>query len=235
MMRRGVVVFASLLALGLLHPKHGFITCSAFSVAPLPTGLRASHARLLLGSNVDREPNSFAIHLEHKVRKEYPISSFWEGVKAGGARMVSRLDTLDAAGLVNNNAKRKRCVVLQSNIGLMGHSGLLLASTVLVMVAKAFWKTIQQSRNEDNGPEEVTPVGSMDRCPWPFIFSHDPVQGMKDPPTWILVTWLVLWRVIKASSTGKIQQGVLLYELRCQKDWIGPTCTTSNIKHSASL
>jgi len=42
--------------------------------------------------------------------------------------------------------------------------------------------------------------GMMDRCPWPFIISHDPVQFMKDPPTWIVLTWLALWRMVKLTS-----------------------------------
>eukprot|EP00980_Cylindrotheca_fusiformis_P013679 scaffold3515_cov126-Cylindrotheca_fusiformis.AAC.28 len=33
--------------------------------------------------------------------------------------------------------------------------------------------------------DQVQAGGVLDRCPWPFIFFHDPKQGLKDPPTWV--------------------------------------------------
>ena len=40
-------------------------------------------------------------------------------------------------------------------------------------------------------------AGVMDRCPWPFIFFHDPKQGMRDAPTYVVLCWMVLWRLWK--------------------------------------
>ena len=31
------------------------------------------------------------------------------------------------------------------------------------------------------------------RCPWPFIFAHDPWQGLKDWQTWLVVALLITW------------------------------------------
>jgi heme oxygenase (biliverdin-producing, ferredoxin) len=31
------------------------------------------------------------------------------------------------------------------------------------------------------------------RCPWPFVFAHDPWQGMKDWQTWLLLGMLLAW------------------------------------------
>ena len=31
------------------------------------------------------------------------------------------------------------------------------------------------------------------RCPWPFIFAHDPWQGVKDWQTWLVVALVVAW------------------------------------------
>jgi len=31
------------------------------------------------------------------------------------------------------------------------------------------------------------------RCPWPFVFFHDPMQGMRDRQTWILIALVCSW------------------------------------------
>lgn len=33
---------------------------------------------------------------------------------------------------------------------------------------------------------------AADRCPWPFIFSHDPKQGFKDNQTWVVIVWVCM-------------------------------------------
>jgi hypothetical protein len=123
--------------------------------------------------------------------------------------LVRRLDALQAAGFRNPKSapssfqktpyQPAELLVLQSRLGFWGHSGLLLASTILVTFVKLLWKTYQSmgKEYEKEGEEAEAGAGVMDRCPWPFIFTHDPIQGLKDPPTWILVTWIALWRVIK--------------------------------------
>ena len=36
-------------------------------------------------------------------------------------------------------------------------------------------------------------AGKTGRCPWPFVFFHDPLQGMQDYQTWIVVGLLLCW------------------------------------------
>jgi hypothetical protein len=93
-------------------------------------------------------------------------------------------------------------ILLQANLGFLGHTGLLLASTVLVLLMQQLFRTIQQFRKGQE-VQDTTSGGIMSRCPWPFIFTHDPIQGIKDPPTWILLTWIALWRIIKM-TLGKV-------------------------------
>eukprot|EP00978_Attheya_sp_CCMP212_P035517 scaffold154963_cov37-Attheya_sp.AAC.2 len=31
------------------------------------------------------------------------------------------------------------------------------------------------------------------RCPWPFVFFHDPVQGMQDFQTWVVIGLILCW------------------------------------------
>lgn len=123
----------------------------------------------------------------------------WEAVRRRSARVASRFNTLEAAGIQNRQGLpffQEGRTVLYSKLGFLGHSGLLLASTVIVFLAKVLWKTIQQSRGVAEAGDDTT-EGVMDRCPWPFIFTHDPIQGIKDPPTWILIVWLALWKISK--------------------------------------
>lgn len=81
------------------------------------------------------------------------------------------------------------------SIGFFGHSSLLLLSTLLVMIAKQVFFSTGDSSEEQ--------AGIMDRCPWPFIFFHDPKQGMKDSGTWVLITWFALWRILKAVPVAR--------------------------------
>jgi heme oxygenase (biliverdin-producing, ferredoxin) len=38
-----------------------------------------------------------------------------------------------------------------------------------------------------------TTVAKGGRCPWPFVFFHDPLQGLQDYQTWIVVGLLMAW------------------------------------------
>ena len=185
------------LTAGLLLSSLSF--ASAFSSEILPGRFYAKNPRRsIFTKSLSKGSRLFATSFDG--RRNIPVLGALNGVCRGCTTLSSRLDTVNAAGLSKNKkAGRKRQTILQSSMGLAGHSGLLLASTILVLLAKAFWKTVQQSRNIQNDPEEAISSGPMDRCPWPFIFSHDPVQGIKDPPTWILITWYALWRIVKAS------------------------------------
>lgn len=196
---KGKRVVPTFLLIGLLFQNLRY-TCS-FSVAILP-GRNTNNARKSPPTReLSRGSQRFATSFDSK--KEFRTRSALIDVNIVFKTLVSRLDTLNAARLSNTNASQRDHGILLSGIGLVGHSGLLLASTILVMLAKAFWKTVQQSRDVHSGPDEAISSGPMDRCPWPFIFSHDPMQGIKDPPTWILITWYTLWRILKASR-GKV-------------------------------
>ena len=55
--------------------------------------------------------------------------------------------------------------------------------------------------NKKKKEEEQSDVGAAatkekvggGRCPWPFVFAHDPGQGMRDWQTWLVVALLVAW------------------------------------------
>jgi len=36
-------------------------------------------------------------------------------------------------------------------------------------------------------------VETKKRCPWPFIFAHDPITGLKEYQTWVFIALLVSW------------------------------------------
>ncbi len=75
-------------------------------------------------------------------------------------------------------------------MGFVGKSGLLLLSIFLVKLVYAVFFP---------SDEKVDP---MSRCPWPFIVFHDPKQFLKDSPTWMIVTYVVLLRLSKKIATG---------------------------------
>ncbi|CAB9526067.1 expressed unknown protein [Seminavis robusta] len=140
-------------------------------------------------------------------------ASFWQAARRRGKRaLISTLAPLQIDKPLRKGEDPKRekssslfrtdksATMLMGSIGFLGHSGLLLASTVLVLLIKQLLATIQQARKGEDYATDESNGGMMDRCPWPFIFSHDPIQGLKDPPTWIVVTWIALWRITKIAS-----------------------------------
>lgn len=76
-------------------------------------------------------------------------------------------------------------------IGFWGHGGLFLASILLVKTVYATWF------NKLENADQMAPAGILSRCPWPFVIFHDPKQFLKDSPTWVVFTWLVLWRLVR--------------------------------------
>lgn len=48
-----------------------------------------------------------------------------------------------------------------------------------------------------------TAKGHSKRCPWPFVFAHDPVQGMQDWQTWVFIGLILVW----VWNTAKGAQG----------------------------
>jgi hypothetical protein len=104
------------------------------------------------------------------------------------SNLWKRCDTLRAAGLSNETTCSQA-----ASIGFLGHTGLLLASTILV---KIIYQLFIVKKAETD--EEPQPAGIMNRCPWPFIFFHAPIQGFKDSSTWVVVVWILLWRIAKS-------------------------------------
>jgi len=80
-------------------------------------------------------------------------------------------------------------------IGFWGHAGLAVASFWIVKLVYAVWINPKTSNDDE---QQQQPAGIMNRCPWPFIFFHDIRQGFRDSPTWMVLTWVALWRLVKA-------------------------------------
>ena len=143
-----------------------------------------------------------------------------KGLRDRGYALWNRLDTLEAAGLTqsivgpnrrNGTTRRNAPRHLLSSVttlGLAGHTGLLLVSTLIVNIIKAVFFTKPPTEEEEllasTGDAPTKQSGMMDRCPWPFIFFHDPKQGMKDSPTWVMVCWYCLYRLWKYRTTATV-------------------------------
>ena len=80
-----------------------------------------------------------------------------------------------------------------TKLGFWGHFGLSLTSIVLVKLVYRIFILKQNNETEEVSNEQ--PAGILNRCPWPFIFFHDYKQGFKDSPTWMVVTWIILWKL----------------------------------------
>jgi hypothetical protein len=120
--------------------------------------------------------------------------------KSFGVRLWQRMDTLDAAGLRHVPTATSPNSNAASSIGVFfGHSGLFLLSTIIVSTVKRF---MPPPTATDVEPKQAQ-AGIMNRCPWPFIFFHDPKEGFKDSPTWIVLVWIALWRGWKYCLAAK--------------------------------
>lgn len=51
----------------------------------------------------------------------------------------------------------------------------------------------KKKEQEQSVDVAATKEKSGGRCPWPFIFAHDPSQGMRDWQTWLFVAFIVAW------------------------------------------
>mmetsp|Transcript_760 Transcript_760/g.2136 ORF Transcript_760/g.2136 Transcript_760/m.2136 type:complete len:204 (-) Transcript_760:1230-1841(-) len=182
-------------------------TCvSAF----VPTGLRQTNTQKLLRCEIIASQKACRVDLEAVVEKNPAIGR--------GRALWKRLDTLEAAGLAQDAGTKNSNEMTRSDTkrtgrpflftaaahGAVGHAGLLIVSTLIVNIVKAIFFTKPPTEEEEllasTGDAQSKQGGMMDRCPWPFIFFHDPKQGMKDSPTWVVVCWYVLYRAWKYRS-----------------------------------
>jgi hypothetical protein len=156
---------------------------AAFQLPSINHRLRpASLPRRIVASNGNLQDPSFVDN-----QSLSPPTSDISSQKNILSNLWKRCDTLSAAGLSNE----KTCCRAAS-IGFFGHTGLLLASTILV---KTLYQLFIAKKGETD--EEPQPAGIMNRCPWPFILFHKPTQFFKDSSTWVAVTWIILWRIVK--------------------------------------
>jgi hypothetical protein len=151
---------------------------------------RASLPRRILASNGNFQNPSFVDKLGSHLSMDQSLSPPTRNISSRKnlvSNIWTRCDTLHAAGWSNEKACSQA-----ASIGFLGHTGLLLASTILV---KSIYQLFIVKKAETD--EEPQPAGIMSRCPWPFIFFHAPMQGLKDSSTWVAVTWIFLWRIAK--------------------------------------
>jgi hypothetical protein len=113
-----------------------------------------------------------------------------KAIKGLSSRVFCRLDT--SASMRKNEDSSASAQLHIAAIGFFGHSGLFLVSCILV---KLLYSAVSSS--DTPKPQQA---GIMNRCPWPFIIFHDPKQFLKDSPTWVVVVWVSLWRIIKFAS-----------------------------------
>lgn len=117
--------------------------------------------------------------------------------KSGSMRSVfQKMDTRGAAGLdlfcERRHPRRSETMMSAAVLGISGHCGLLIVSIILANIIKSL--PFSKAGSDAPVPQQA---GLMDRCPWPFIFFHDPKQGLKDSPTLVVVLWAVLWKIWK--------------------------------------
>ena len=49
------------------------------------------------------------------------------------------------------------------------------------------------NKKEDMNMNQSTNSKKGERCPWPFVFFHDPVTGMKDWQSWAILGLALCW------------------------------------------
>lgn len=119
---------------------------------------------------------------------------------AKNSKVCIRDYPLSAVGLkhpqktVPKNSALLSTTLLLPPIGILGHAALLSLATIVVKICKKFFSS------SDNA---VQAGGMLDRCPWPFIFFHDPRQGLKDSQTWTTIVYLALWRCLKLYQAAR--------------------------------
>jgi len=188
----------------------GTVICSDTCVSAfVPTGLGKVKTQTdsppLLRSSSSRCESANGTHFDVTAEKR-------NALRERGFALWKRFDTLDAAGLAQPvglkhiyGAKKsdapRPLLSSATSLGFVGHSVLVLLSTLIVNIIKAAFFTKPPTEEEEllasTGDAPPKQSGMMDRCPWPFIFFHDPKTGLKDSPTWVLFFWALLYRIWK--------------------------------------
>eukprot|EP00977_Amphora_coffeiformis_P007381 scaffold1598_cov192-Amphora_coffeaeformis.AAC.1 len=88
-------------------------------------------------------------------------------------------------------------ILVSSTLAIVGQNTCLMLLSIL-LVKGVYAVFFPKDKSEEQ------PVGIMNRCPWPFVISHDPKQFLKDSPTWMIVTWIALRRILKAVKSGPV-------------------------------
>lgn len=57
--------------------------------------------------------------------------------------------------------------------------------------------------NASNSGGDNHNISRKERCPWPFVFFHDPKTGMKDWQTWCVVGLSVCWVWSRTQKNGR--------------------------------
>ena len=182
------------------------VLSSTYVSAFVPTGLGQTKAR---SCNMVRYRSHFAVQSTCRLNLDPDPTA------GRGSSLWKRLDTRESSGLAKYVSIKESNRVASSHtlrpllssatsLGIVSHTGLLLVSALIVNIVKAIFVTKQPTEEEEllasSGDKLPKQGGMMDRCPWPFIFFHDPKQGMTDSPTWVVVCWYCLYRVWKYRS-----------------------------------
>ncbi len=55
----------------------------------------------------------------------------------------------------------------------------------------------------NSGGDDRGIISKKERCPWPFVFFHDPKTGMKDWQTWCVMGLSVCWVWSRTQTNGR--------------------------------
>ena len=164
---------------------------------------RSSGVTSIINSNSGRLSTTRLFHKDQSTGpRNHNQSPFQRSIHA----LLKRSNTLESSagigGVIGSGSSkgdipmRALTSVMASaptKLGFWGHFGLSLTSIVLVKSVYRLFILKQNNETEEVSNEQ--PAGILNRCPWPFIFFHDYKQGFKDSPTWMVVTWIILWKL----------------------------------------
>ena len=51
----------------------------------------------------------------------------------------------------------------------------------------------ESEKKDDNDNREIEMINKSERCPWPFVFFHDPKTGIRDWQSWVVIGLILCW------------------------------------------